>query len=126
MNKYIALGNLTRDPSIKNTKNDKSVCNFSLAVNNINDVTYIEIETWGKIAENCNNYLSKGSKVLVEGRLSLNQWESKTGEKRSKIFCIADRVHFLKSTENETNHKQQQQQQEDSQESTDEFADVPF
>jgi hypothetical protein len=50
---------------------------------------------------------------------------SQTGEKRSKIFCIADRVHFLKSTENETNHKQQQQQ-EDSQESTDEFSDVPF
>lgn len=123
MNKYIALGNLTRDPSIKSTKNDKSVCNFSLAVNNINDVTYIEIETWGKIAENCNNYLKKGSKVLIEGRLSLNQWESKTGEKRSKIFCIADRVHFIKSTESENVINQQVETKE---KEYDEFADVPF
>lgn len=123
MNKYIALGNLTRDPSIKSTKNDKSVCNFSLAVNNINDVTYIEIETWGKIAENCNNYLKKGSKVLIEGRLSLNQWESKTGEKRSKIFCIADRVHFIKSTESENAVNQQAETKE---KEHDEFADVPF
>lgn len=123
MNKYIALGNLTRDPSIKSTKNDKSVCNFSLAVNNINDVTYIEIETWGKIAENCNNYLKKGSKVLIEGRLSLNQWESKTGEKRSKIFCIADRVHFIKSTESEFAPSQQTNTKE---KEHDEFADVPF
>lgn len=123
MNKYIALGNLTRDPSIKSTKNDKSVCNFSLAVNNINDVTYIEIETWGKIAENCNNYLKKGSKVLIEGRLSLNQWESKTGEKRSKIFCIADRVHFIKSTESENVVNQQVETKE---KEYDEFADVPF
>ena len=123
MNKYIALGNLTRDPSIKSTKNDKSVCNFSLAVNNINDVTYIEIEAWGKIAENCNNYLKKGSKVLIEGRLSLNQWESKTGEKRSKIFCIADRVHFIKSTESENVVNQQVETKE---KEYDEFADVPF
>jgi single-strand DNA-binding protein len=123
MNKYIALGNLTRDPSIKSTKNDKSVCNFSLAVNNINDVTYIEIETWGKIAENCNNYLKKGSKVLIEGRLSLNQWESKTGEKRSKIFCIADRVHFIKSTESENAVNQQTETKE---KEYDEFSDVPF
>tara|TARA_B100002019_G_scaffold293175_1_gene319166 strand:- start:23324 stop:23740 length:417 start_codon:yes stop_codon:yes gene_type:complete len=101
MNKYIALGNLTKDPETKEVGEYK-VTTFGLAVNDIvyknkekqQLVTYIDIETWGKQAENCAKYLAKGKKVLIEGKLRLNSWE-KNGEKRSKVYCIGDKVTFL-------------------------------
>ncbi len=101
MNKYIALGNLTQKPESKQV-GEYSVTTFGLAVNDIvykqsekkQLVTYIDIETWGKTAENCAKFLEKGKKVLIEGKLRLNSWE-KNGEKRSKLYCIADRVTFL-------------------------------
>ena len=103
MNKYIALGNLTQKPEQKQV-GEYSVTTFGLAINDIvykqtekkQLVTYIDVETWGKTAENCGKFLDKGKKVLIEGKLRLNSWE-KNGEKRSKIYCIADRVTFLKS-----------------------------
>jgi len=101
MNKYIALGNLTKDPETKDV-GDYKVTTFGLAVNDIvyknqekqQLVTYIDIETWGKQAENCAKYLTKGKKVLVEGKLRLNSWE-KNGEKRNKHFVIGDKITFL-------------------------------
>lgn len=101
MNKYIALGNLTKNPETKDVGEYK-VTTFGLAVNDIvyknkekqQLVTYIDVETWGKQAENCAKYLQKGKKVLVEGKLRLNSWE-KNGEKRSKIYCIGDKITFL-------------------------------
>jgi len=103
MNKYIALGNLTQKPEQKQV-GEYSVTTFGLAINDIvyketekkQIVTYIDVETWGKTAENCGKFLEKGKKVLIEGKLRLNSWE-KNGEKRSKIYCIADRVTFLNS-----------------------------
>ncbi len=126
MNKFIALGNLTRDPESRTTKSGKTVCNFSIAVNNkINDtVTYIDIETWNKSADNCKRFLSKGRRVLIEGRLQLNTWESKTGEKRSKIYCVADLVTFLNKTDQEAENKTQPKASAEEEE--DEFLDVPF
>lgn len=126
MNKFIGLGNLTKDPDCKTTKSGNTVCNFSIAINNkVNDsVTFVDIETWNKSAENCSRFLSKGRKVLVEGRLQLNTWSSKSGEARSKLFCIADLVTFLdKSSDNQepSNNQQQSAPIEE-----DEFADIPF
>lgn len=126
MNKFIGLGNLTKDPDCKTTKSGNTVCNFSIAINNkVNDsVTFVDIETWNKSAENCSRFLSKGRKVLVEGRLQLNTWSSKNGEARSKLFCIADLVTFLdKSIDNQepSNNQQQSAPIEE-----DEFADIPF
>jgi len=124
MNKLIILGNLTNDPNIKEVSSGKKVCAFSVAINNKLDksVTYIDIETWNKTADNCSRFLSKGRKVLIEGRIKLNTWTSKAGEKRSKIYCVADLVTFLdKSEETSGGEAQSQTQQED-----DEFADIPF
>lgn len=129
MNKYIALGNLTKDPESKQTKSGKSICTFTLAVNNPNNNTFfIDVETWNKVADNCSRFLSKGRKVLIEGKLNLNTWESKTGEKRSKVFCTADIVNFLSKHENtdQTKNNTDENQNPKAESEFDEFADVPF
>lgn len=127
MNKFIGLGNLTKNPEFKETKSGKSVCTFSIAINNKvnNTVTYLDVETWNKSAENCSRFLSKGRKVLIEGRLQLNTWQSQSGEPRNKIFCIADLVTFLdKSEVKDTQLKQESKTVKEIEE--DEFADIPF
>lgn len=123
MNKFIGLGNLTRDPKFREIKGDNKVCDFSIAINNkaANSVFYIDIETWNKVAENCNRFLSKGRKVLVEGKLNMSTWQTKTGENRTRIFCRADTVTFLDKTEESSSSNKQKQEEE-----YDEFADVPF
>ena len=130
MNKFIALGNLTRDPESRETKSGKNVTNFSIAINNkVNDtVTYIDVETWNKSADNCKRFLSKGRRVLVEGRLQLNTWKSKSGENRSKIYCVADSVTFLSKSDQESGHNNPPPNQTEgtSRQEEDEFADVPF
>lgn len=105
-NKVILLGNLTRDPELRYTPNNAPVCSFDLAINRNyttqagerrEEVCYITIVAWGKQAETCNEYLSKGRPALVEGRLSLRSWETPDGQKRSKHEVVADRVQFLGS-----------------------------
>lgn len=125
MNKFIGMGNLTADPQFKEVKGDKKVCTFSIAINSNIDksVIYIDIETWNKTAENCNRFLSKGRKVLIEGRLKLNSWKSKEGENRSKIFCSADNVTFLSDNQQNQESKKETPKVE---EEEDEFADIPF
>ena len=126
MNKFIGLGNLTRDPKFREIKGDNKVCDFSIAINNkaANSVFYIDIETWNNIAENCNRFLSKGRKVLVEGKLNMSTWQTKAGENRTRIFCRADTVTFLDKSEDQRNSSATNNQAP--QEEEDEFADVPF
>jgi single-strand DNA-binding protein len=105
MNRYMAIGNLTQDPQCRDVGESK-VCNFGIAINEFyyknkekqKTTLFIDIETWSKQAENCVKFLSKGKKVAVEGRLKMNSWE-KNGQKFSKVFCLADKVHFLGSEE---------------------------
>jgi single-strand DNA-binding protein len=128
MNKYIALGNLTKDPSLKTTKNDNAVCEFSIAINNKvnNSVFYIDVETWGAVANNCNRFLSKGRKVLIEGRLASSSWRNKEGENRIKIYCNAERVTFLDKTEADQSQKTDSVSKTAEKIIEDEFADIPF
>ena len=123
MNKFIGLGNLTRDPKFREIKGDNKVCDFAIAINNkaANSVFYIDIETWNKVAENCNRFLSKGRKVLVEGKLNMSTWQTKSGENRTRIFCRADTVTFLDKTEEQESFSKPK-----AEEVEDEFADVPF
>jgi len=102
LNRLSIIGNLTKDPEIKNISDQMSVCRFSIAVNNPikKSVLYIDIECWNKTAINCHKFLKKGSAVCVDGRLELNQWKSQSGESRSKIFCVADTVQFLRIDSN--------------------------
>jgi single-strand DNA-binding protein len=127
MNKYIALGNLVKDPVTKQTKTNKTVCSFTIAVNGSSDKTlYIDIETWNSVAENCSRFLSKGRKVLIEGRLNMNSWTSKEGEKRTKITCTADFVNFISQAQKDPPSQTDSSSPSDEQVSEDEFADIPF
>jgi len=106
LNKVLLMGNLTRDPELRYTPGGAAVTDLGLAVNReytnregqrVKDVCYIDISTWGATAENCSKYLTKGSPIFIEGRLQLDTWENKQGEKRSKLKVVADRVQFLGS-----------------------------
>ena len=104
LNKVFLMGNLTRDPELRYTPNGTAVAGFGVAVNRRyttkegerrEDVDYFEVEVWDKQAENCNEYLSKGRGILVEGRLKQDRWEDESGNKRSKMKIVASSVQFL-------------------------------
>lgn len=108
LNKVFLMGNLTRDPEVKQTPSGETVADMSLAVseqfrsratNEVREVvTYVDVTVWGRVAENCGQYLTKGRPVFVEGRLVTDSWEDKTtGQKRSRLRVRADRVQFLYS-----------------------------
>jgi single-strand DNA-binding protein len=122
LNRYNAMGNLTRDPEIVDVTDKHKVCKFSIAVNNPvkKTVLYLDIETWNRTAENCQKYLTKGSSVAIDGRLDLKKWTTSDGDNRSKIFCVADNVHFVRMKDQEG-----AKQEAPSQEATDDD-DAPF
>lgn len=102
-NKVLLLGNLTRDPELRFTAGGAAVASFGLAVNRKykqgeewkEDVCFVDITVWGKQAENCTEYLSKGRSVFIEGRLNFSSWETKEGQKRNKLDVVANTVQFL-------------------------------
>jgi single-strand DNA-binding protein len=106
LNKVFLMGNLTRDPELRYIPSGTAVCEFGLAMNREyqdrtsgerkEDVCFVDVVVWAKQAETCNQYLSKGRSVFVEGRLQYEQWE-KEGAKRSRLRVVADRVQFLGS-----------------------------
>jgi single-strand DNA-binding protein len=104
-NKVLLIGNLTRDPEVRYTPKGTAVANLGLAVNRAwtaengeqrEEVTFVDIEVWGRQAETAGQYLSKGRPVFIEGRLKLDTWDDKdSGQKRSKLKVVAERVQFL-------------------------------
>jgi single-strand DNA-binding protein len=108
INRVVLVGNLTRDPELRQTPNGKSVCTLGLAVNDrykneagewVDKPNFFDIIVWGAQAENCSRYLSKGRPVAVDGRLSYRSWEAQDGSKRSKVEVVAGTVQFLGSRE---------------------------
>ena len=102
-NQVTLMGNLTRDPELRNTPNGQSVCSFSLALNrsykaadgNWTEVTdFVDIVAWGPLGERVAQYLTKGRPALVSGRLQSSSWE-KDGVKRTKVEVVASDVTFL-------------------------------
>jgi single-strand DNA-binding protein len=102
-NQVILMGNLTRDPELRQTPNGQNVCSFSLALNrsykgadgNWQEATdYIDVVAWGPLGERVAQYLSKGRPCLVNGRLQSRSWEQE-GQKRSKVEVVAQDVTFL-------------------------------
>jgi single-strand DNA-binding protein len=112
MNRVFLMGNLTRDPELRKTPSGIAVSDLGLAVSEkyrnkagemVETTCFADIVVWGKQAEACGQYLGKGAPVIVEGRLQLDQWQTDSGEKRSRLRVRADRVQFLgrpKKTEN--------------------------
>jgi len=104
-NRVIIAGSLTRDPEVKLLSGDKAVAGFCLAINRKyrgqdgemkEDVTFVDIECWGRTAELAGQYLTKGRNCYIEGRLKLESWEDKqTGGKRSKLKILADQIQFI-------------------------------
>ena len=97
------MGNLTRDPELRQTPNGQNVCSFSLALNrsykgsdgNWQEATdYVDVVAWGPLGERVAQYLSKGRPCLVNGRLQSRNWEQ-DGQKRSKVEVVAQDVTFL-------------------------------
>src|SRR3954468_9000167 len=107
LNKVLLMGNLTRDPELRVTPKGTPICQFSLAINrqfkmesgeSREEVTYIDIEAWGKQGETIAKYCTKGRPLYVEGRLRLDQWEDKnTKEKRSRMKVVLENFQFLGS-----------------------------
>jgi single-strand DNA-binding protein len=98
------MGNITRDLEVRYTPGGAAVCDIGLAVNRKyksgdewkEEVLFIDVTTWGKVAENCGQFLSKGRPILVSGELVQDNWEDKaTGQPRSKIKVRANVVQFL-------------------------------
>ncbi len=101
INRVTLIGNLTKDVELKYSKDGKAIGKFSIAVNGMdqNDVSFFNIVVFGKAAENCSQYLSKGKKVGIDGRLKQNRWQGDDGKPRSTIDIIASSVEFLSSVE---------------------------
>ncbi len=100
------MGNLTRDPQLKQTPNNMSVAEIGLACNRKfkskegemrEEVTYVDCEAWGRTAETMAKYLTKGKPVFVEGRLKLDQWQDKDGNNRSKLRVVIESFQFIDS-----------------------------
>lgn len=104
-NKVILLGNLTRDPELRYTPKGQAVAKLGLAVNRSfklesgetrEEVTFIDVDAWGKQAELIGQYLRKGSPLFMEGRLKLDQWDDKnTGQKVSKLRVVMESFQFI-------------------------------
>ena len=106
LNKAMIIGNLTRDPEIKVTPQGQNVANFSVATNlrwtdasgqRQEKVEYHNVVVWRKLAETCAQYLRKGSKVYIEGRLQTRDWEGQDGVKRYRTEIVAESMIMLDS-----------------------------
>jgi single-strand DNA-binding protein len=106
-NKVILAGNLTRDPEVRYTPKGMAIAKFGLAINRTwknesgetkEEVTFVDIDAFGRQAEVISQYLKKGRPILVEGRLKLDQWDDKqTGQKRSRLGIVLEGFQFLDS-----------------------------
>lgn len=111
INKVFIMGNLTRDPDFRHTSSGKPVCKMTVASSrkngNTEETCFVDVTVWGKPAENCRQYLSKGSSVFVEGYLKQETWEDRNGGgKRSKLGVVAENVQFMSSGKRDNGNNQ--------------------
>jgi single-strand DNA-binding protein len=107
LNRVLLIGNLTRDPEIRYTPKGTAVADVGLAVNRVlnteegerrEEVTYVDVVLWARLAEIADQYLKKGRPVFIEGRLQLDSWDDKqTGQKRSRLRVVAENMQLLGS-----------------------------
>src|SRR5215212_3863435 len=104
-NKVILVGNLTRDPEIRYTPKGSAVCDLGLAVNRNyttdngekrEEVTFVDVVLWSRLAEIAGEYLKKGRPVFIEGRLQMDSWDDKqSGQKRTKLRVVGETMQLL-------------------------------
>jgi single-strand DNA-binding protein len=105
-NRVILVGNLTRDPELRYITTGTAVTDLGLAMNDrrknaagewVEEPVFVDVTLWGRQAETASEYLTKGSPVLIEGRLKYDTWETSDGQKRSKLRVVGERMQFLGS-----------------------------
>jgi single-strand DNA-binding protein len=106
-NKVILAGNLTRDPELRYTPKGTAIVKISIAINRTwktetgemkEEVTFVDVDAFGRTAENIGQYFKKGRPILIEGRLKLDQWDDKqTNQKRSKLGVVLENFQFMDS-----------------------------
>ena len=108
-NRVLLMGNLTRDPELRQTSSNNPVANIGLAVNRSyttksgerrEEATFIDCEAWGRTAEVMSRYLKKGRPVFVDGRLKLDEWEDREGNRRHKLKVVIEQFQFINSNPN--------------------------
>jgi len=104
LNKVFLMGNLTRDPELRYIPSGTAVATFTVASGRVytmasgekrEETCFMRVVAWGRQAELCGEYLSKGSPVFVEGRLQSRSWEAQDGQKRSTVEVVAQNIQFL-------------------------------
>ena len=104
LNKAMLIGNLTRDPELRKTTTGQSVCSFSIATNRVytdasgqkkDQPDYHNIVAWGKLGEICGQYLVKGKKVYIDGRMQTRDWDGQDGVKRYRTEVVAESMIML-------------------------------
>ncbi len=104
INKVILMGNLTRDPELRYTPGGAAVANLGLATNRVykdkngekkEEATFVRVVVWGRQAEVCGQYLTKGSGLFVEGRLQSRSWETEDKQKRNTLEVVASNIQFV-------------------------------
>ena len=112
-NKVYIMGNLTRDPELRVTANGLSICKFGLATTRHfssqdgkkrEETTFVDVDAFGRQAETLSSYMSKGRPIFIEGRLKFDQWESPSGEKRSKLGVVLESFQFIGARSDGTNN----------------------
>lgn len=121
-NKTVLMGNLTRNPELRFSPSGTPIASFGLGINRRwkqgeelkEEVTFIDIVVFGKQAEHCGQYLTKGNSVIVEGRIQQRRWETEDGQKRSKHEVVAQSVTFLaKGTHQPESHPAEEHEQDE-------------
>ena len=107
LNKVMLIGNVTRDPEVKYTPKGSAVADIGLAINRtytnqggekVEEVTYVDVELWGRLAEIAGEYAKKGRPIFIEGRLRIDSWEDKqSGQKRSRLKVVGEGLQLLGS-----------------------------
>lgn len=117
-NEVLLMGNLTRDPEVRYTPKGTAVAQIGIAINRVwtndagekkEEVTFVDVEFWGRTAETIGQYMHKGSPIFVRGRLKMDQWDDKeSGQKRSKLKVIGELFQFVGSSGKAGNEGEQQ------------------
>ncbi|MDE0570145.1 MAG: single-stranded DNA-binding protein [Verrucomicrobiales bacterium] len=126
VNKVILIGNLTRDPEVRYTPKGTAVADIGMAMNRSwtppdggerrEEVTFVTVTFWGRQAEVAGEYLKKGRPVYIEGRLQMDSWDDKnTGEKRTKLKIVGEKMEFLGGGEGGGGGSSPQQREENPQ-----------
>ena len=104
LNKVMIIGNVGTDPEMRFTPNGNPVTTFRIATSRSyttpegerrQETEWFTVVTWNKLAESCNQFLTKGKRAYIEGRLRTHSWEGQDGQRRSRVEIVADRVLFL-------------------------------